>query len=93
MDCTRTSATRTFGSALFLLIVSLLIQWPALLSWLMAPILFVSYLRLARREEREMIDKFGERYLAYRAITPAFIPSWGALRQRRAPAPRTETQP
>ena len=80
-------------SALFLLIVSLLIQWPALLSWLMAPILFVSYLRLARREEREMIDKFGERYLAYRAITPAFIPSWGALRRRRAPAPLNKTIP
>ena len=36
-------------SALFLLIASLLIQWPALLSWLMAPILFVTYLRLAHR--------------------------------------------
>ena len=71
---------------------SLLIQWPTLLSWIMAPILFITYLRLARREEREMIEKFGERYLVYRAITPSFIPSWSSLR-RRAPAPVMETRP
>ena len=71
-------------SALFLLIVSLLIQWPALLSGLMAPMLFVTYLRLARREEREMIEKFGEQYLAYRARTPAFIPRRDSFRRPRA---------
>ena len=79
-------------SALFLLIVSLLIQWPALLSWIMAPILFVTYLRLARREERDMIEKFGERYLAYRARTPAFIPSLNSLREPRVPAPLPEAE-
>ena len=70
-------------SALFLLIVSLLIQWPALLSFLMAPILIFTYLRLARREEREMTEKFGERYIEYRAHTPAFIPSWRTWRDTR----------
>lgn len=79
-------------SALFLLIISLLIQWPALLSWLLAPILLVTYLRLARREEREMIEKFGERYLVYRTSTPAFVPSWKSLRQRRIPASLPETR-
>lgn len=71
-------------SALFLLIVSLLIQWPTLLSWLMAPILIVMYVRLARREERDMIEKFGERYLEYRAQTPAFLPPWRTLRGLRS---------
>lgn len=80
-------------SALFLLILSLLIQWPALLSWLMAPILFFTYLRLARREEREMIVAFGERYLTYRAGTPSFIPSWHSFRRPRAPAPVSDTIP
>ncbi len=80
-------------SALFLLIVSLLIQWPALLSWLMAPILFIAYLRLVRREESEMIERFGERYLVYRARTPAFVPSIRSLRRLRAPAPLPESQP
>ncbi len=79
-------------SALFLLIGSLLIQWPALLSWLMAPILFITYLRLARREEREMIEKFGARYLIYRAQTPAFLPSWDSLRRPRAPVSLPESR-
>lgn len=80
-------------SALFLLIVSLLIQWPALLSWLMAPILFVTYLRLARREEREMIATFGERFLAYRASTPALLPSWRPRRQPDLATPASDTIP
>ena len=75
-------------SALFLLIVSMLIQWPSLSSWLMAPVLVVTYIRLARREEREEREKFGERFLAYRARTPAFIPAWSLLR-RHAPALET----
>ncbi|HZQ09686.1 MAG TPA: isoprenylcysteine carboxylmethyltransferase family protein [Anaerolineae bacterium] len=79
-------------SALFLLIVSLLIQWPALLSWLMAPILVFTYLRLARREEREMTEQFGERYSEYHAHTPAFIPSWQNLRGLRA-AKTLQTRP
>ncbi len=79
-------------SALFLLIVSLLIQWPALLSWLMAPVLLVTYWRLARREECEMVERFGERYVAYRARTPAFIPSRDSFRRPRATVPVPETQ-
>ncbi len=77
-------------SALFLLIVSLLIQWPALLSWIMAPVLFVTYLRLARREEREVIEKFGDRYLTYRAQTPAFLPRLSSLQRHSAPVPVPE---
>lgn len=72
-------------SALFLLIISLLIQWPALLSWLMAPILIVTYIRLARREERAMIEQFGEDYSVYRARTPAFVPSRRSLWVHPAP--------
>ena len=59
---------------LFLLITGLLIQWPTLISVLMAPILFWSYIRLARREEQEMEAKFGEEYRIYTAQVPAFIP-------------------
>ena len=73
-------------SALLLLIVSLFIQWPTLLSWLMAPILLVTYLRLAQREEREMTGKFGEAYLVYHAQTPAFVPSLNSLTRRKTKA-------
>jgi protein-S-isoprenylcysteine O-methyltransferase Ste14 len=59
---------------LFILIASLLIQWPTILSVLMAPVLFVTYVRLARREERELELQFGDAYLAYKARVPAFFP-------------------
>ncbi len=59
---------------LFMIIIGLLIQWPTIISLVMAPILFWSYLRLARREEQEMIAQFGEAYQTYRENVPAFIP-------------------
>jgi len=61
-------------TGMFLLVAALLIQWPTLLSLLMAPVLVFSYARLARREEREMEAQFGEAYQAYRVRVPAFWP-------------------
>ena len=66
-------------SAMFLLIASLLVQWPTLLTVLMAPVLFVAYYRLGMREERELAARFGQAYLDYRAAVPGFVPrSWPA---------------
>lgn len=59
---------------MFLLIVALLIQWPTLLSLLMAPVLVISYVRLAKREEADMEVQFGDDYRTYRATVPAFWP-------------------
>ena len=39
-----------------------LLQWPTLLTLLMFPILVVTYVRLARREEREVRAEFGAAY-------------------------------
>jgi len=73
---------------LFLIIGALLVQWPALLSWLMAPVLFVTYVRLARREERELEAQFGEAYRAYKARVPAFFPRLGD--QTRQPGSQSQ---
>jgi protein-S-isoprenylcysteine O-methyltransferase Ste14 len=43
----------------------------------MFPILVVTYLRLARREEREVRAQFGETWDTYASRTPAFIPQLG----------------
>jgi protein-S-isoprenylcysteine O-methyltransferase Ste14 len=67
---------------LFMLIGSLLIQWPTILSLLMAPVLIGAYVRLARREERELEAQFGEAYRAYKAQVPAFFPRLGVKRQQ-----------
>jgi len=70
-------------SAMFLLIVSLLIQWPTLLTLLMAPVLIAAYARLARREEADLLARFGDAYRAYARDVPAFVPR----RWKRAKAP------
>jgi hypothetical protein len=49
-------------------------QWPTLLTLVMFPILMTMYVRLARREERELQADFGEAYARYAAKTPAFFP-------------------
>lgn len=56
------------------IMLGFLLQWPTLLTLLMFPILVAMYVRLARREEREAIAEFGDEYIRYLAVTPAFIP-------------------
>jgi methanethiol S-methyltransferase len=56
------------------IMVGFLLQWPTLPTLVMFPILLYMYVRLARREERAVIAEFGELYLAYARVTPAFIP-------------------
>ena len=61
---------------LILVILGFNIQWPTLPTLLMAPVLIVVYVRLARREDEELATFFGEVFLDYAAQTPAFLP-WG----------------
>jgi len=59
---------------LILIVVGFNIQWPTLPTVLMAPILVVMYVRLARREDLELATFFDEAFLEWAARTPAFIP-------------------
>jgi protein-S-isoprenylcysteine O-methyltransferase Ste14 len=40
-------------------------------------VLVYMYVRLARREEREVAAEFGDEYARYAARTPAFLPRLG----------------
>lgn len=62
-------------SALFLVILGALMQWPTIPTLVMAPVLVVAYVRLAWREERETEARFGEAYREYRRRVPGFIPA------------------
>ena len=66
-------------SALFLVILGALVQWPTILTVFMAPVLVVAYVRLAWREERELEARFGDVYRAYRRRVPGFVPAPGPL--------------
>jgi methanethiol S-methyltransferase len=57
-----------------LIMLGFLLQWPTLITLIMFPILVVMYVKLAQREEREVLAEFGEPYRRYMATTPAFVP-------------------
>ncbi|MGH8221920.1 MAG: methyltransferase family protein [Woeseiaceae bacterium] len=59
---------------LILVIVALNIQWPTILTLLMAPVLIVMYVRQARREDKELEARFGGAFASYAARVPAFLP-------------------
>lgn len=61
--------------AFILVIVGFLLQWPTLITLIMAPVLIVRYVTLARNEEKQMMTKFGQVYREYRSKTPGFFPS------------------
>lgn len=57
-----------------LIMLGFLLQWPTLVTLIMFPILVTMYVRLARREEKEVAEEFGDQYRRYAAGTPAFLP-------------------
>jgi protein-S-isoprenylcysteine O-methyltransferase Ste14 len=61
-----------------LIMLGFLFQWPTLITLIIFPILVWMYVRLARREEREVLAEFGETYGRYLDSTPAFLPRLGA---------------
>ncbi len=65
-------------SALFLITVGMLIQWPTIITAAMWPVLMFMYYRLARREEKEMESRFGNKYVTYRQQVPMFWPRLAA---------------
>lgn len=73
-------------SGLLLAVLGALVQWPTLPTLLMAPVLALTYYRLARREEAELAARFGETWRAYRGRTPMFVPRWlSRVRGRAVP--------
>ncbi len=98
-DAQRTSTLATSGpygrirhpqyAAFILIMIGFLLQWPTLVTLVMFPILTVTYVHLARREEAEVRAVFGTTWDEYAQRTPSFIPDlWPHSRGNRSARPR-----
>lgn len=72
-------------AAFILIMIGFLLQWPTILTLLMFPILTWRYVRLAKKEEDEARQAFGEAWEAYAWATPAWIPTWRPPFERSMP--------
>jgi len=69
------------------------VHWPTLFSVAMFPVIVLAYALLARREEGQMEEKFGDSYRVYRRRVPMFLPrsgQWGRLLERTDPRGGTD---
>jgi methanethiol S-methyltransferase len=64
-------------TGIFLAIFGQLIHWPTIPTLVLFPAIIWAYYRLAKREETQMIERFGDEYLAYQRHVPMFLPRWG----------------
>jgi methanethiol S-methyltransferase len=66
-----------------LIMLGFLFQWPTIVTLAMFPILVTMYVKLARREEQEVLGDFGDEYRRYAAAVPAFFPRAGRVVQNQ----------
>ena len=60
---------------LILVIVACLIQWPTVLTIILAPFMIARYLLLAQEEDRDLEARFGEEFKRYKQRVPGLLPS------------------
>lgn len=53
------------------------VHWPTVFSLAAFPIVVIAYVLLARKEERQMVERFGNEYIEYRGRVPMFLPRRG----------------
>ena len=61
-------------TGIFLALFGQLIHWPTVLTLLFFPVVVLAYYRLARKEEKLMLARFGKEYRIYMQRVPMFLP-------------------
>lgn len=68
-------------AGIFLAVFGQLVHWPTIPTLALFPFLVWAYVRLANREEAQMVARFGDEYRVYRESVPAFLPGRGQWRR------------
>lgn len=61
-------------TGLLLLSFGMMAEWATLPMLILFPVIVVMYVRLAKREEKDMLKEFGDQYAEYMKATKMFIP-------------------
>ncbi len=64
-------------SGIMLAVFGQIVHWPTIVTLALFPVIVLAYVRLARKEEQDMIRRFGPAYEAYLQQVPMFFPRWG----------------
>lgn len=59
-----------------LVVIGQLVHWPTILTLVLAPVIMLAYVDLARKEEARLIERFGHAYLEYQQRVPRFFLRW-----------------
>ncbi len=57
-----------------------IVHWPTIVTVALFPVIVFVYVRLARKEEKQMLDRFGQAYQDYSKQVPMFLPHWTAIK-------------
>jgi protein-S-isoprenylcysteine O-methyltransferase Ste14 len=61
-------------TGLFMITLGMLLEWMTIPLLIMWPVILFTYIRLAKKEEREMTAEFGREYIEYKRRTGMFFP-------------------
>lgn len=57
------------------------VHWPTLFSVGLFPLIVLAYYILARNEEKNVLEEFGDEYRQYQKQVPMFVPRYGEWQQ------------
>lgn len=64
-------------TGIMLAVFGQVVHWPTVITLALFPVIVLAYVLLARREEQDMLKRFGARYTQYMRDVPRFFPRRG----------------
>ena len=61
-------------TGIFIITLAFMVQWPTLTTLILWPFVITMYVRLAKREEQDVLEKYPKEYREYMNRAPMFIP-------------------